>query len=287
MKLFIASFFLLSLSLHATVSTHLIPKVIYGNDDRMDIYQSNDTLLKELSRSTAAQISRDEFTEVENGFTLQGKTLEEAGMCTTERFSKQKAAANCSGFLIAPDVLVTAGHCVDSENDCYNYYWVFDYANTTKEVDQVNFNKDQVFYCTKIFDRQKDPNTQNDYAIVKLNRPVPNRAPLTIRTTGKIADDAKLAVIGYPSGLPAKITSNAVLRDNTNRIFFRMNSDTYGGNSGSAVVDMQTGLVEGILVRGDTDYERGQNSCYSSIYRPEDGGRGEDATRITNLHFKN
>jgi len=50
---------------------------------------------------------------------------------------------------------------------------------------------------------------------------------------------------------------------------------------------METGLVEGILVRGDTDYQRTDSDCYTSVIRSEDGGRGEDATRITNLIFKN
>lgn len=253
----------------------------------MDIYQSSDTLLKELSRSTAAQIQREEFSEDANGLTLHGRTMEEAGMCKTERFSNQKSVANCSGFLVAPDVLVTAGHCITSETSCNQYYWVFDYANTEQEIEQFTFNNDQVFYCTQIIERKKDSYSQNDFAVVKLNRPVPNRIPLKIRTEGKIADNAKVAVIGHPTGLPTKITSNAVLRNNSNTIFFRMNSDTYGGNSGSAVVDMTTGIVEGILVRGDTDYAKGDNSCYSSVIRDENGGRGEDATRITNLSFKN
>lgn len=287
MKSIIASFLFLNLSAHAAVSTHLIPKVIYGTDDRMDIYQSSDTLLKELARSTAAQIQREVFSEDGTGFTLHGVTMEESGMCKTERFSNQKTAANCSGFLIAPDVLVTAGHCVTSESSCNQNYWVFDYANANAEVTDFKFNEDQVFYCTQIIERKKDPYSQNDYAVVRLNRSVPNRTPLKVRTTGKIADNATVAVIGHPTGLPVKITSNAVLRDNSNTIFFRMNSDTYGGNSGSAVVDMATGLVEGILVRGDTDYSKGENSCYSSVIRDEAGGRGEDATRITNLRFKN
>jgi hypothetical protein len=48
---------------------------------------------------------------------------------------------------------------------------------------------------------------------------------------------------------------------------------------------MSTGQVEGILVRGDTDYERGDNDCYSSVIRDNDSGRGEDATRITNINL--
>lgn len=273
------------LTFSLTAFANSIPKVIYGNDDRMDYYQSSDKLLRHLSRSTAAQISRDELTLGINQYELSGKTLEEIGMCKSERFSSQLTSANCSGFLIAPDVLVTAGHCVTQISDCDKYFWVFDYSNFEKEETSFNFNEDQVFYCTEIIKREKDYSNMNDFAVLRLNRAVPNRTPLKMRTSGKISDSATVAVLGHPTGLPLKITSNAVMRDNSDEIFFRINPDTYGGNSGSAVVDMATGIVEGILVRGDTDYEKGDESCNSSVIRTEAGGRGEDATRITNINL--
>jgi V8-like Glu-specific endopeptidase len=279
--------FLFSLSLTSVpcFSKDLIQKVIYGIDDRMDVYQSQDKLLKQLSLSTAAQVSRDNFNSDGILFHLTGKTLEEQGICKSERFSSQIAPADCSGFLVAPDVLVTAGHCVTSMTGCESNYWVFDFANRKSENNDFTFTSDQVFYCTEIIQQIKDSTSLNDFAVVRLNRAVPNRNSLKLRTDGKIDDNAKVAVLGYPTGLPLKITSNASMRDNTDPVFFRMNSDTYGGNSGSAVVDMKTGLVEGILVRGDTDFVKGDNACYSSVIRAESDGRGEDATRITNIHF--
>ena len=269
------------------LSAGLIPKVIYGVDDRMDVYQSSDTLLNELSKSTAAQIYRSSVVLKGSNYELSGETLQEHGKCASERFSNQLAVGTCSGFLIAPDILVTAGHCINDVSNCEQSYWVFDYANIHNEVTKFELTADQVFSCKEIIAREKDTGSMNDYAVVRLNRPVPNRTPLKFRTEGKISDSATVAVLGYPSGLPLKITSNAVIRDNKDPIFFRTNADTYGGNSGSAVVDMATGLVEGILVRGDTDYQPGNGNCDLSVIRPEDGGRGEDATRITNIHLPN
>jgi V8-like Glu-specific endopeptidase len=117
--------------------------------------------------------------------------------------------------------------------------------------------------------------------VIKLDRAVVGRTPLKYRTSGKAASDAVLTVIGHPTGLPVKITAAADMRDNSNPIFFVTNADTYGGNSGSAVVDARTGIVEGILVRGDQDYARSSAGCMESVYRDQDGGRGEDVTRIT------
>lgn len=264
----------------------IVPKVIYGEDDRMDVYESADSLMKELSRSTAAQILNGNIAQEGDTYTLKSRTLSEEGICKSERFATQPAAANCSGFLVGQDILVTAGHCINQVSDCENHVWVFDFANTTEEKSVFTFNRSQVYRCTKILSREKNPTTMNDYAVLKLDRPVEGRRPLAIRTAGKPANDAVFTVLGHPTGLPLKITAAADMRDNTNPIYFRTNADTYGGNSGSAVVDSRTGVVEGILVRGDQDYQQADNdSCLVSVHRAQDGGRGEDVTRITNIKF--
>lgn len=281
-SLFLSTFLNAQASVIQKSPIKILPKVIYGTDDRMDVYESSDSLMRELSRSTAAQIQNDKLILDSNNYTLKSGTLENDGICKSERFSNQHAAADCSGFLVSPDTLVTAGHCIDSVVDCDNNSWVFDYSNVNEEKSTFSFNKNQVYHCTKIIAREKNLGDMNDYAVLRLDRPVTGRDALKFRTSGKPADDAVFTVIGHPSGIPVKITSGANMRDNTNKIFFRTNADTYGGNSGSAVVDSRTGIVEGILVRGDQDYAQSKtDSCLVSVNRDQNGGRGEDVTRIT------
>ena len=58
---------------------------------------------------------------------LGGRTLVEDRWCVEERFSTQPALSHCSGFLIAEDLIVTAGRCMDSMQERKNSSWVFDY----------------------------------------------------------------------------------------------------------------------------------------------------------------
>jgi V8-like Glu-specific endopeptidase len=121
-----------------------------------------------------------------------------------------------------------------------------------------------------------------DYAVVELNRDVEGATPMKFRKSGKITDGQELVVIGHPSGLPTKIADGAFVRNNSSKAFFSASLDTYGGNSGSAVFNVNTGEIEGILVRGENDYVR-NGSCTASNLCPMDGCRGEDVTRIMNV----
>ena len=144
------------------------------------------------------------------------------------------------------------------------------------------FPLENVYSCKKILVSKYDPLEREDYALVKLDRAVFRRRPLRFRKKGKIADGASVIAIGHPSGLPTKIAGNAKVRQNDHPIFFNANLDTFAGNSGSPVFNKKTGLVEGILVRGDTDYVT-ENSCMVTNRCKNEECRGEDVTRMTFL----
>lgn len=273
-------------SLAASTSVFATEKgidVIYGEDNRKDVFESGDSAFVELSKSTAAMISGSNLKAGRAGeIQISARTLESRGICGKERFSKQISAANCSGFLVAPNVLVTAGHCINSQADCNSYKWVFDFKVDSSEQGTVNVDASDVYSCKKIITRSLDQTSKDDYAVIELDRKTDKR-PLTFRKKGKITKGTDIVVIGHPTGLPTKIADGAKVRSLSGK-FFIANLDTYGGNSGSAVFNVKTSEVEGILVRGETDYVYDSAlGCQVSNKCPADGCRGEDVTYITNV----
>lgn len=261
-------------------------KVIYGEDNRLDIYQTVNPLHLELAQSTAAMISKISMRTDGETTTITGSTLAERGICASERFSEQITAANCSGFLVGPDLLVTAGHCITNQSDCKDSSWVFGFAVTSGEQERTSFDvkTSDVYSCKEILERDLSRSNNNDYALIRLERNVTDRPYLTVRSEGKISEDADIVVIGHPTGLPTKVADGASVRHNNNSVYFSANLDTYGGNSGSAVFNAESGVVEGILVRGENDYVYDSSQgCRVSNRCSDAGCRGEDVTRITNI----
>lgn len=260
-------------------------KVVYGTDGRKEVFESP-TQYGEFARATAGMIPNEFLVQKGDKFELAGvSTLKrDYSLCDSEKFLTQPTAANCSGFLVAPDTLVTAGHCITNQADCAGSAWVFDYKLDNADKVRTSFPKSDVYKCKSIVARDLSRTTMNDFAIITLDRAVTGRQPLKVRTTGKVEQSADLLVIGQPSGLPTKITEGGTLRNNNNSVYFVANLDTFAGNSGSVVLDAKTGLVEGILVRGENDYVLDSaRRCNIVNVCAEGKCRGEDVTRITNL----
>jgi V8-like Glu-specific endopeptidase len=257
--------------------------VIYGLDNRIDPYASKDSVMVELSRSTAAMIDDSKLTTANGQVTLTGRFLRDKGICQDQHFSNQLTVASCSGFIISDKYLVTAGHCIRNQNDCDTYKWVFDYKLDHADQTSITVPESSVYSCKKIISTTLDYTNNNDYALIELDRSVTDRRPLSFRRSGKIEKDTPIAVIGHPTGLPTKIADGATVRSLQGQ-YFTANLDTFSGNSGSAVLNMITHEVEGILVRGDTDYVYdAAKGCQVSKVCSDIGCRGEDATYITNV----
>lgn len=108
-------------------SAYAKEKIVYGVDNRVEVYEATQQE-QELAKSTAGMIQNEKLIELKDGYMLPPSTISsDMGLCHSERFSSQPSAVICSGFLVAPDLLVTAGHCIETQDDCNKMSWVFDY----------------------------------------------------------------------------------------------------------------------------------------------------------------
>ncbi|MBN1450263.1 MAG: trypsin-like peptidase domain-containing protein [Anaerolineales bacterium] len=273
--------------------------VTYGQDSRIEVFQHTDTKLQEMAASVAIFVHKDQVKISRNSVKLQGYTLNEmsemgwlvkganAPMCPGESFTSQTAPGFCTGFLVEEDILVTAGHCLE-KTACSNTSIVFGFRMESDN-SMAALTRDNVFKCAEVI-AQVSPNQDNqylDYAIIKLDRPT-GRAGLDYVTDDHLKAQDLVAVLGYPSGLPMKIASDAfVISNRASDPFFVANLDTFGSNSGSPVINTDNYQVEGVLVRGMTDYVLSDDqSCIRVNRCPESGGTncaGENATKMAML----
>ncbi len=265
-------------------------KVVYGEDNRIETHEASKAEQK-LAHSTAGMINTIKTIKVGDKIMLPPYTIKkEMNLCADEKFADQPSAVVCSGFLVGPDLLVTAGHCIQTQADCQEVSWVFDYKESSKKQrTDILVPAKNVYKCKKLIEGKLESTTtfKKDYALIRLDRVVTGRTPLKVRTTGKVKTNTDILVIGHPSGLPQKVAGGAKVLENTPENYFKTNLDTFGGNSGSAVFDAKTGSVEGILVRGAQDYQEDATGCrrvHKTTQQITDFSKyGESVSRITDI----
>jgi hypothetical protein len=239
----------------------LSASVVYGTDDRVEVFNHPDADLRRIAEeSIAALIPTFRISREPNGtYALFTESLEDLhGLCADELFANQPTAAVCSGVLIDADLVLTAGHCIDAHTPCDAYRYVFNY-HLEDPTHLAAIRDEDVYRCAQVVS-QGAPLGRDytpDFAVVQLDRPVEGaHAPVLIRPATPLNEQEPIAMIGFGSGLPAKIDSGGTVADpRADELdFFVANVDAFQGHSGSATFDSENRLA-GILIGGRTpDY---------------------------------
>ena len=194
-------------------------------------------------------------------------------LCSGERFEEQPAAATCSGVLIDKDLLITAGHCIETDRGMQDVLvrlrlrlrrggqarrgererclWL-----PSPGVAHVHRDEDRLRHHTAR-SRALGPRSISgspwghggDHS--RRCHGLHQRAPAQGRSRGR--------------GAGARSSQYD---------FFALNSDTFEGSSGSAILDENYQLA-GVLVRGGNDYQKTSSGCSVAEVVPADAGMPE------------
>lgn len=273
--------------------------MIFGTDDRLERHELPDTTALAYSRSTAALVltshlrkNSDQSYSINWDAPGTGRAKSD-GACANTFEGQPELISYCSSTLIAPDLLLTSGHCFyrgsfqTPEQVCKGSVAVFDYSLDQPSADPVHFSTSQVYACKKleIYSHEGDL----DFAVVRLDRKVSGREIFRTATPDhsvgmKVSQSYWTS--GYPRGLPNKTILNAKYFDfwgNSNfSALFQM--EVMGGSSGSSVIDPVTRRIVGLVASSDcSELEWSEtNRCF---YEPVFNGqcRGVRVILLENL----
>lgn len=265
--------------------------VIFGVDDRQEIFKRPD-LYNAVGKSVAMMVSPVFLKEQTDGYKMDFNLISdslEVALCPEQKFSNQPTASvNCTGFLVAPDLLLTAGHCMTHVNvevknkatpQCSDFIWVFDYKYESEGQIQDVFPHENVFKCKEVVSAKFEfnqpvpglpQNYADDYALVRLERNVPR--PVLSSYAHTINKTDLLYTVGYPTGLPMKAAVNGKVKKTSFENFFTTTLDILGGNSGGPVFN-QNHQILGLVVRAypGADYEFNKKRDCSEIVKCSEG----------------
>lgn len=234
---------------------------VWGADDRVERYAVRGNAWFDAARASAAMVPPHMISRADDGtYQTRRPTLGTSyNLCSTEKFIDQPAVATCSATLIAPDLVLTAGHCLTT---CDESRFVFDFAYEQAGVAPMAVTQripaNNVYACRQVV-AHKNQGVQ-DYALVRLDRPVTGRAYAKLYVGNDLPRDTTLAAIGHPSGIPQKIARGAVtsadFRDATS-----LDADTFGGNSGGGVFTEDGKLVGAVAKNSLSNPYIANGSC--------------------------
>ncbi len=236
---------------------------IYGEDDRRDYYQVEDERLRALTDGAIVAMMDPRSVDIDRSGNVSidgndyGPTY---NLCRDVAFYDQINAASCSATLIDDDLVLTAGHCVQSTSACQGQRWVFRFYMES-ETELASMIDEDVFGCSRVVVRELSESRSGrlDYAIIQLDRPAtPRFTPAPVARNVRLDEGDPVVIIGFGSGLPAKIDDGGQVTEARASVgdYFEATTDSFGGNSGSGVFN-DDGEVIGILVNGQNDYSWG------------------------------
>ena len=261
------------------------PRGIWGSDERMDVWRILDRGVGETIDSVVSIWEASHLFEREaRGFKLDVKNYGDAyNLNINEPFRDQPVSRGrlCTGFLVAEDVVATAGHCVNCHNVA-DLRVVFGYRMLEARNPITRIPASDVYRCTDIVSREcRRDGRRTDWALVRLDRKV-DGWPVARLAKREVFRGRRIYVAGHPCGLPLKYAPGARIHQ-VHDAYFVADLDVYSGNSGSPVFDCESGGVVGLVARGDFRDFRWTGQGLLSVRYPNMGlfSEGAHCTKVS------
>lgn len=234
----------------SAIRTTNIHPVIWNEDTREDVNLAD--FDGELAQATALLLHKHRITLDQDGhFSVPVDPLVlNYPLCQEEKFLDQNILGHCSGVLVAPRVLLTAGHCIKEQKYCDDIYITF--GRNQEKAQTKRFSEKDLYTCKHILKTVSTPS--NDYALIELDREVTQAKPVKIGRSNALTVNDSVLSFSYPLGLPLKKDRGEIIRNDPMDHFIRVKVDTFSGSSGSPLFNSQKELV-GILSTGSEDFE--------------------------------
>ncbi|HVF60879.1 MAG TPA: trypsin-like peptidase domain-containing protein [Thermoanaerobaculia bacterium] len=156
-------------------------------------------------RAAVAVVSKP--TRLGNGkwkLKTSGTFAENYYVCETDPFALQQAIAGCGGALVGPNVVLTAGHCVEPKP---KPNWFAFGVDVSRAPDFILEPKEVVMGVVE----EEIPS--RDLAIVKLAERIPRSIALHVMMRPENGSTSEeLFLVGYPWSLPRKVVDGRLLK---------------------------------------------------------------------------
>lgn len=252
--------------------------VVYGADSILDVPKvtANSKLSVALVKNDQWQIynslqsqkQKNEFYTVSEVYGIEGVA-----------WSTQPSLAYCSGLFLGKDLVLTAGHCLQTQEDCNNTQLVFNF--------ELNSSEATALRCKKIIKSKNSIQKEGlDFALIQMEKAVDiPGVGLPKKKAEPSLSNQRIYALGYPLGSFKKISSGKVRKVMPKSGVLVSNLDVFEGNSGSPVFSAKTHELVGILSSGEGDFVKNdENDSEVSIKKCSNRGcSGEFITPIQKI----